>query len=475
MGKCGIRRYKKAMSYILFLTCLVMGGGLVAYADTLNWYCVHAKNHNQPCADSALSFVEEVGGYYIDHGHASLTDEDKVLYLTFDVGYENGNVEKVLDAMKEEDVQGAFFILGNVAERNADLIKRMDREGHLVCNHTYSHRTMTGWGREEVAAELEKMETACFEAGGVTMARYFRPPEGKFDRTLLEDVQALGYKTIFWSFAYADWDNGHQPDPDKAYQKIMDNLHNGAVILLHPTSATNAAIIGRVIRSAKEQGYRFGTLDELTGVSESKTVNSDIIYKKSGCEKKQIALTFDDGPHPKYTPMILDILKEYGVRATFFMVGENVKYYHDVAEAVVADGHEIGNHTYSHARLDQMSREDIVQQICACEDEIASLHEYRAKFFRPPEGQLSSVVKQVSQEWDYRLVLWDVDTRDWAHTPPATICQQVLETVQPGDIILMHDFIGHNSPTPAALRQLIPALLEQGYEFVTVRELIDGD
>lgn len=475
MTKKDIRWYGKAISWILVMSFLLIGGAVAVHAEALNWYCVRTKDHKQPQVDGSLSFIEDVGGYYIDHEHSSPTDEDKVLYLTFDVGYENGNVEKVLDAMKAEDVQGAFFILGHVAKSNADLIRRMADEGHLVCNHTYSHRSMVGWGHDQVAAELEKMEKACLDASGVTMARYFRPPEGKFDRALLEHVSVLGYKTVFWSFAYADWDNGHQPDPEKAYQKIMDNLHNGAIILLHPTSATNAAIMGRVIRSAKEQGYRFGSLDELTAGADAQTVESDIIYRKSGVEKKQIALTFDDGPHPRYTPMILDILKEYDVHATFFMVGENVKYYHEVAEAVEAAGHEIGNHTYSHARLDQMSREDIVRQICECEDEIASLHEYRAKFFRPPEGQLSSIVRQVSKEWDYRLVLWDVDTRDWAHTPPETICQKVLDTVQPGDIILMHDFIGRNSPTPDALRQLIPALLEEGYEFVTVGELIDGD
>ena len=208
------------------------------------------------------------------------------------------------------------------------------------------------------------------------------------------------------------------------------------------------------------------------------TVTEDESDANKGSEttvKKQIALTFDDGPHPKYTPVILEILQEYGIRATFFMVGENVKYYHDVAEAVESAGHEIGNHTYSHARLDQMPREAIVKQICACEDEIASLHEYRPRFFRPPEGQLSEVVKQVSHECDYQLVLWDVDTRDWAHTPPSVICRKVLDTVQPGDIILMHDFIGRNSPTPEALRLLIPALLERGYEFVTVGELLDGE
>lgn len=220
------------------------------------------------------------------------------------------------------------------------------------------------------------------------------------------------------------------------------------------------------------QAFSEGIPDETSVSCEPKMIDTQA---NSGGEKKQIALTFDDGPHPHYTPIILDILEEYDVHATFFMIGENVRYYHDVAEAVLAAGHEIGNHTYSHARLDRLSGEDVAEQISACEDEIASLQEYRPRFFRPPEGHLSDMVQRVSRDCDYRLVLWDVDTRDWAHTPPEQICQKVLEDVKPGDIILMHDFIGHNSPTPEALRKLIPALLERGFELVTVGELIDGN
>jgi peptidoglycan-N-acetylmuramic acid deacetylase len=141
----------------------------------------------------------------------------------------------------------------------------MADEGHLVCNHTYSHKNLCGASRETVAEELERLETACLEGAGVTVAKYFRPPEGTFDTDMLKTVQDLGYKTVFWSFAYADWDNQKQPDPAAAKKKILDNLHNGAVILLHPTSATNAAILGDVLREMKARGYRFGSLDELTG------------------------------------------------------------------------------------------------------------------------------------------------------------------------------------------------------------------
>ena len=252
------------------LAMATVAGGFcptVQAAECHSWYCVRAKEHAQPRADAALEFVEKYEGYYIDHRYTDPNAADKVVYLTFDVGYENGNVAKVLDALAAEGATGAFFILGHVAEKNPELVRRMAEEGHLVCNHTYSHKDMTGRSADEFAAELRRMEDVCRTSTGVEMAKYFRPPEGKFDVEMLRQAKDLGYKTIFWSFAYADWDNGKQPAPDASKKKILDNVHNGAVILLHPTSATNAAILGDVLRELKAQGYRFGTLDDLVGKS----------------------------------------------------------------------------------------------------------------------------------------------------------------------------------------------------------------
>ena len=171
-----------------------------------------------------------------------------------------------MDVLKEEQVSGAFFILSNLIRRNPDLIRRMAEEGHIVANHTAHHKNMTTVDTpEEFQAELEALETLYRETTGREMARYYRPPEGKFDERSLQFAQQLGYQTIFWSLAYADWDNDHQPSPDAAKAKILENIHNGAVLLLHPTSATNAQILGEIIQTLKSNGYRFGTLDELTG------------------------------------------------------------------------------------------------------------------------------------------------------------------------------------------------------------------
>lgn len=257
---------KKLFAFFLFLLTISLAFLLPLHAEekSYSWYCVHVKDHVQPRVDAALSFVENHGGFYIDHTHTDPTAEDKVIYLTFDVGYENGNVAKILDTMKEENVTGAFFILGHVIEENTDLVRRMADEGHLVCNHTVHHKDMSSADEETFLAEIHALEELYREKIGGEMARYYRPPEGRFSQNNMENAEKNGYKTIFWSFAYPDWDNQKQMSAERAKSIIMDNIHNGEVMLLHPTSATNAEILGDVIRTLKADGWRFGTLDELT-------------------------------------------------------------------------------------------------------------------------------------------------------------------------------------------------------------------
>ena len=230
-----------------------------------NWYCCHVKDGTQPKCDAEMSFVEKYSGFYIDNKNADPSAPEKVIYLTFDAGYENGNISKILDTLKAENVPGAFFVLENLVTKNPELIKRMAEEGHLVCNHTAKHHDMTKYHTAEAFLdELSRLETVCREAAGVEIAKYYRPPEGRFSEENLQFASDGGYKTIFWSFGYVDWDNERQMSPDDAMNKILGGLHNGEVLLLHPTSATNAAIMSRLITELKARGYRFGTLDELT-------------------------------------------------------------------------------------------------------------------------------------------------------------------------------------------------------------------
>jgi len=250
-----------AMSCLFLLFCVALP--ISADSQSYSWFCAHRKDHLQPNADPSIAFIEEYDGFYIDKNHGD-NCEEKVIYITFDAGYENGNVEKILNTLKSESVPAAFFVLGHMIEKETDLIKRMQDEGHLVCNHTFSHKSMVNKDRETFRAELEKLEVSCLEKTGKPIDRFYRPPEGKFDEASLKYAREMGYKTVFWSFAYDDWDNSRQMNPEKAKNKILDNIHNGEIMLLHPTSGTNAQILGEVIRELKTQGYRFGTLEELT-------------------------------------------------------------------------------------------------------------------------------------------------------------------------------------------------------------------
>lgn len=183
-----------------------------------------------------------------------------------------------------------------------------------------------------------------------------------------------------------------------------------------------------------------------------------------------IALTFDDGPHPRYTPQILDILQEYGITATFFVIGVNAVNYPDAMERLIDSGCEIGNHTYSHCVLNG-AKAACIEEIKECEERIARRGN-RSKLLRPPEGKLGTDTLAAASELGYDIVLWSIDTLDWNHNSPTNIANTVLNSVKGGDIILMHDYISHGSPTCDALRLMIPELLGRGYSFVSVSELI---
>jgi peptidoglycan-N-acetylmuramic acid deacetylase len=249
-----VTRVHKRIAALLAASLLLSISVLPASAAGTGWYTVRAKNHAQPVADPALREVEKHGGFYLDHTHADPNASDKVIYLTFDAGYENGNVEKILDTLKAEGATGAFFILGNLPASHPELVRRMAAEGHLVCNHTYTHKNLCGASPGALTSELKRLEDAC-AAIGVEVSKYYRPPEGCFDIPMLEEAQAAGYRTVFWSFAYADWDTANQPEPNGALDKILSCHHDGAIYLLHAVSATNAQVLGDVIDGLRNMGY----------------------------------------------------------------------------------------------------------------------------------------------------------------------------------------------------------------------------
>ena len=190
--------------------------------------------------------------------------EEKTIYLTFDAGYENGCTAQILDILQKHGVTAAFFLVGNYMEKNPDLVRRMAAEGHIVGNHTMHHPDMSKiTDKAAFQKELEDLETLYEQITGQQLSKYYRPPQGIYSEENLKMAQELGYQTVFWSLAYVDWNNDAQPTPEFAYEKLIPRTHNGAVILLHSTSQTNAKVLDTLLTTWQKMGYSFAGLDEL--------------------------------------------------------------------------------------------------------------------------------------------------------------------------------------------------------------------
>ena len=253
---------------------ILIGAGALTLALLASFWIVSSRVI--PTGAWGLSFRQEGGPPVGNAGIAQLrrydaayigNTEEKVLYLTFDAGYENGCTPAILDALKKHEAKAAFFLVGNFIEKNADLVRRMVAEGHTVGNHTMHHYDMSKISEKAAfQKELQDLEDLYREVTAEALQKFYRPPQGVYSEENLKMAQELGYKTVFWSLAYVDWNNDAQPTHQQAFDKLLPRTHNGAVILLHATSKTNAEILDELLTKWEQQGYRFGTLEELFGV-----------------------------------------------------------------------------------------------------------------------------------------------------------------------------------------------------------------
>ena len=236
--------------------CLVYAGTMAVTAGS--WGLSFQTEGQPPVGSASRSVLAQYDAAYLgDTG-------EKVLYLTFDAGYENGCTAQILDVLKAHQAPAAFFLVGNYLERNPELVQRMVDEGHTVGNHTWSHPDMSKIAdRDAFARELGKVEEKYKEITGQELERYYRPPQGIYSEENLKLARELGYKTVFWSLAYVDWNNDAQPTPEQAFSKLIPRIHNGAVVLLHSTSRTNAAILDELLTKWEDLGYSFAPIEEL--------------------------------------------------------------------------------------------------------------------------------------------------------------------------------------------------------------------
>ena len=264
---------------VLFLTSVFFLGNFVSWAvhsntviptsstSESNWGLSFQEEGKPPVANTTAEELKQFDAYYMQN------TEEKNIYLTFDCGYENGNTAPILDALKKHNAPATFFIVGNFLSTSPDLVRRMTEEGHTVGNHTFHHPDMSKISSiDAFSKELKDLEDLYKETTGKEMVKYYRPPQGKYSESNLKMAQDLGYQTFFWSLVYVDWYQDKQPSSEEAFQKLLGRIHPGAIVLLHSTSSTNAAILDELLSKWEEMGYQFQSLEYLTEQSKTKVL-----------------------------------------------------------------------------------------------------------------------------------------------------------------------------------------------------------
>ena len=270
-----MREQKKILQGVsIFVVILVLMFSIVKYNDLAQgdkslltnasgelsnkkicWGIKREDNHKQPDVGSAnKSLLDKYNGICMGNS------ESKKVYLTFDAGYEAGYMEKILEVLKQNDVKACFFITAHYLNTQPELVKRMIEDGHIVGNHTVNHKSMPEINNDTIKNEVMDLHTAVYDKFGYEM-KYIRPPKGEFSERTLDCTNSLGYKTVMWSLAYDDWDESKQGRESYGKSKVLDNIHNGAVILLHSNSKDNSNILNDVIKEVRNMGYEFDTLD----------------------------------------------------------------------------------------------------------------------------------------------------------------------------------------------------------------------
>lgn len=265
------RTYSRKAARLLGLFLLAfLSGNLLAAATAApedavsasaegNWGLSFQQEGKPPVANATSDYLKQFNAYYAED------TQEKVLYLTFDAGYENGNTPAILDALKKHHAPAAFFLVGNYLETSPELVKRMVDEGHTVGNHTFHHPDMSSISTPAAfTKELQELEDLYQQVVGQPMKKYYRPPQGKYSEANLQMAKDAGYHTFFWSLAYVDWYENKQPTHEEAFQKLLGRIHPGAIVLLHSTSRTNGEILDELLTRWEEMGYQFRSLDELT-------------------------------------------------------------------------------------------------------------------------------------------------------------------------------------------------------------------
>ena len=267
------KKYRPLLLLLFFSFCFFSGGIIArffsvihtsstsihtSYAACENWGLSFPENGKTPIGNASIDTLQSYNAYYAQD------TTKKIIYLTFDCGYENGNTPAILKALKKHHAPATFFVVGNFLQENPDLVKQMLNEGHTVGNHTFHHPDMSQIStRESFARELDSVSSLYKKITGKSMVPYYRPPQGKYSIENLQMAKGLGYYTFFWSLAYVDWLTDAQPTHEEAFDKLLSRIHPGAIVLLHNTSKTNGEILDELLDQWEDLGYSFSPLSKL--------------------------------------------------------------------------------------------------------------------------------------------------------------------------------------------------------------------
>ena len=451
--------------------------------------------------------------------------EEKVIYLTFSCGYEyNGNTKKIVDILNEKNVDAAFFGTLTFYQKNPALIREMIAEGHILGNHTMDYPDVSKATAKELSDAIGKLDRYLLSTYGYD-CKYFSFPSGTYTENALSLVSDLGYHSIFWSLSYADWDTENPMGYEKAFQTVTERLHPGAVVMLHPVSADNVAILGDFIDHARENGYTFKTLDDyfhensqkpsndkeeiptvssgytvydpenLRGLSEEKVPysfgvgtngkppkasldnqayfdsrqNVSALAIDTKTEEKVIYLTFDCGyEYKSNTKKIVDILEEKDVDAAFFCTLSFLKNNKSTVRKMIEGGHIVGNHSTTHPVFPDISRTQMAKELYDVDQYLKQTYGYDCHYFRFPTGAYSESSLELVTSVGHHSVFWSVAYSDW-DTANQKSYDEAFETVtsrlHPGAVILLHAVSDTNVEI---LADFIDYARTQGYTFKTL-------
>lgn len=385
----------------------------------------------------------------------------------------------VLKLCRDEQIKVTFFIKGEALAALA--VKQATADGHEFGNHGLSHEYWAELGDEAIAADLAAGAKAVQAAAGAA-PRVVRPPYNYYgDNFRRAAARLTPPAAVVRGVDTGDW---LVDSPAAVVEQLRGAVSDGAIINVNMKVKAAAEALPAIVHDLKERGFALVTVSELLRKSQPAAPAPPVIAPQAGSffpvlrrsesGRPYVALTFDDGGPEGRVGEILDVLKEAGVKGTFFLLGEWVKANPDAVRRMAAEGHEIANHSYSHPRFNWLDAEAMRREILAARDALREVAgRDGTRFFRPPYGAYNGTLTSLLGELGYRaLVMWDVDSRDWSGLGAATIASQVTEAASAGSVVLFHL---HGAHTADALREIIPGLRARGYGLTTVGGLFGGD